>query len=94
MLHNVFVLPLFGITTKTLCNNDFYFLGLVFLILVIVMQLWSMIAPRRDGVWVQKDVGAVNLKPWSLAIPVGIALLILVIVNYALFADFSVLWHK
>jgi len=86
-----FVLPLFGITTKTLCGNDFYFLGLVFLILVIVLQFWSTIAPRREGVWVQKDVGAVDLKPWSLAMPVGIALLILVVVNYALFADFSVL---
>jgi SSS family solute:Na+ symporter len=87
-----FVLPLFGLTTKAIFRNDFYFLGLVFLVLVIVLQIWSMAAPRKEGVWVQQDVGAVDLKPWSLAIPVGIALLILVIVNYALFADFSVLW--
>ena len=89
-----FVLPPLGIDPIKACGNAYYFLGMIFLILVIVMQLWSMAAPRRDGVWVQKDVGAVDLKPWSLAIPVGIALLVLVIVNYALFADFSVLWKK
>ncbi|MBP5531337.1 MAG: solute:sodium symporter family transporter [Lentisphaeria bacterium] len=89
-----FVLPPLGLDAKKACGNDFYFLGLVFLILVIVMQIWSMVAPRREGVWVQQDVGAVNLKPWSLAIPVGLALLILVVINYALFADFSVLWNK
>ena len=89
-----FVLPPLGIDPIKYCGNAFYFLGVVFLVLVILMQLWSMAAPRREGVWVQKDVGAVDLKPWSLAIPVGIALLILVVVNYALFADFSVLWRK
>ena len=85
-----FVLPPLGIDPIKACGNAFYFLGLVFLILVILMQVWSMAAPRKGGAWVQKDVGAVDLKPWSLAVPVGIALLILVFVNYALFADFSV----
>ena len=85
-----FVLPPLGIDPIKACGNAFYFLGLVFLILVILMQVWSMAAPRKEGAWVQKDVGAVDLKPWSLAVPVGIALLILVFVNYALFADFSV----
>ncbi|MBQ6351886.1 MAG: solute:sodium symporter family transporter [Lentisphaeria bacterium] len=86
-----FVLPLFGVDLIAACGNNYYFLGLVFLFLVIVMQAWSIAAPRRGGAWVQQDVGAVDLTPWRFALPVGIALLILVVVNYALFADFSVL---
>ena len=89
-----FVLPPLKIDPIKACGNAFYFLGMIFLILVIVMQVWSMVAPRKEGVWIQKDVGAVDLKPWRLAVPVGIALLILVIVNYALFADFSVWFRK
>ena len=86
-----FVLPRTGVDPTVICGNNFYFLGLVFLVLVIVMQLWSIIRPRDGGVWIQQDVGAVSLKPWKLAVPVGIVLLVLVILNYAVFADFSVL---
>ena len=62
--------------------------------LVVFMQVWSMVAPRQGGAWVQQDVGAVSLTPWRWAVPVGIALLIVVVLNYAAFADFSVWFGK
>ena len=86
-----FVLPGTGADPIILFGNNFHFLGSVFLLLVVVMLLWSLILPRRGGAWVQQDVGAVSLRPWKLAVPVGIVLLVLVILNYAVFADFSVL---
>ena len=89
-----FVLPPLGIDPTKICINNYYFLGLVFVVLVVFMQLWSVIAPRRGGVWVQQDVGAVSLTPWRWATPVGIVLLIVVIINYAAFADFSVWFGK
>lgn len=87
-----FVLPKWGVDPLVICGNNFYFLGLVFLVLAAVMQLWSLVWPRSGGAWVQQDVGAVSLRPWKLAVPVGIVLLVLVILNYAVFADFRVLW--
>ena len=86
-------LPKIGVDLTTPPGRNYYFLGAVFLVLILTMQTWSMIAPRRDGAWVQQDVGAVSLTPWRWAVPVGVVLLILVILNYALFADFSV-WRR
>ena len=86
-----FVLPGTCADPVVLFRNNFHFLGAVFLLLVTVMLIWSLIRPRNGGAWVQQDVGAVSLKPWKLAVPVGIVLLVLVIINYAIFADFSVL---
>ena len=74
------------------CGNIFYFYGIVFAVLMVIMLVWSMFSPRREGAWIQQDVGAVNLTPWRYAVPVGVILLVLVILNYAIFADFSVLW--
>ena len=85
------MLPKWGVDPIAICGNNVYFLGLVFLVLAAVMQLWSLVWPRSGGAWVQQDVGAVSLRPWRLALPVGIVLLVLVILNYAVFADFSVL---
>ena len=86
-------LPKIGVDLTNPPGRNYYFLGIVFVVLVLLMQAWSMISPRKGGVWIQQDVGAVSLKPWRWAVPAGIALLILVIVNYALFADFSV-WFR
>ena len=86
-------LPKIGIDLTTPPGRNYYFLGAVFLALILIMQTWSMAAPRRGGAWVQQDVGAVSLTPWRWAVPVGVVLLILVILNYALFADFSV-WRR
>ena len=91
-----FVLPYLpepiGVDITKVNGVNYYFLGVVFVLLMAIMLLWSVVSPRREGVWVQKDVGAVSLTPWRFAVPVGIALLILVIINYAVFADFSVWW--
>ena len=89
-----FVLPVLpepvGVDITKFPGVNYYFLGVVFVVLIALMLLWSRFAPRKEGAWVQKDVGAVSLTPWRFAVPAGVILLILVIVNYALFADFSV----
>ena len=89
-----FVLPRLpgGFDPIKLSGNIFYFYGIVFAMLMIIMLLWSILSPRREGAWIQQDVGAVSLTPWRYAAPVGVILLILVVINYAIFADFSVLW--
>jgi aldose 1-epimerase len=48
------------------------------------------IAPRETE-FVQEDVGAVNMKPWILAKPVGLVHIAIVLTIYVTFADFSVL---
>ena len=92
-----FVLPVLpkpiGVDISKFPGVNYYFLGVVFAVLILLMLLWSRLAPRKEGAWVQKDVGAVSLTPWRFAVPAGVILLILVFVNYALFADFSV-WFK
>ena len=38
-----------------------------------------------------EDSGEVDLTPWKYVVPCGIALLVVVVLIYAFFADFSVL---
>ena len=70
--------------------NSFHFLGLVFALLVTLMLISGEIFPRSSP-WIQKYTGEVDLKPWRLASPVCILLLIFVFAIFAGFADFSVL---
>ena len=49
-----------------------------------------MVAPRATP-WVQEYSGDVDLTPWALAKPVGIALVAFVLAVYVYFADLSVL---
>ena len=70
--------------------HEFNFLGVVFAWLVILMLIIGEIRPM-DKEFVQQDVKAVDMTPWRLAIPIGIALIISVIAIYYQFADFSVL---
>ncbi|MDO4628689.1 MAG: solute:sodium symporter family transporter [Planctomycetia bacterium] len=71
--------------------GGFHFLGIVFATLIVSMFVWSLISPRREGTWVQKDAQAVDLTPWRYAVPAGVALVLVVVTIYAVFADFSVL---
>ena len=73
--------------------HEFYFLGIVFSWLVILMLIIGEFAPREDE-FVQKPVNAIEMKPWKYATAVGIGLIVIVITIYALFADFSVLDDK
>jgi solute:Na+ symporter, SSS family len=70
--------------------NDYHFLGIVFIFLIIMMLIIGMIKPRKED-FVQVDVKAVDMTPWKYAKLVGVILLIAVFAIYASFADFSVL---
>ena len=70
--------------------HEFHFLGLVFAVLVGVMLLLGVIAPRATP-WVQEDSGDVDLTPWKFATPVGLLLVAIVLGIYIAFADPSVL---
>ncbi|BDS08415.1 solute:sodium symporter family transporter [Oceaniferula spumae] len=70
--------------------NGFHFIGIVFAIIVAVMLLIGLIKPRGSD-FVQQDVNAVDMTPWKYSKFVGGILVMLVVVIYACFADFSVL---
>jgi len=70
--------------------QTFHYVGLVFVISVGVMLAVGAVSPR-DEAWVHEDVKAVDLTPWKLSVPAGVALLVIVLAIYAAFADFSVL---
>lgn len=70
--------------------HEFHFLGIVFAWLLILMLVIGEVAPRESEFW-QKDVGAVDMTPWRLAKPAGLALIGVVLTIYVIFADFGVL---
>lgn len=70
--------------------HTFFFLGTLFSWLVILMLVLSEIWPRETE-WHQEDVGAVDLTPWRFAPAAGVFLILVVVLMYAFFADFSVL---
>ncbi|MAX23774.1 MAG: solute:sodium symporter family transporter [Phycisphaeraceae bacterium] len=70
--------------------NDYHFLGLVFIGLLVIMLIIGKLAPTAQA-WEHQHTGEVDITPWRFAVPGGIALLIAVATIYALFADFSVL---
>ena len=70
--------------------HEFHFLGLVFAWLVVLMFVIGEVKPSAEE-FNQQDVGAVDMTPWRLAKPAGLALIATVFGIYATFADFSVL---
>ncbi|MFA6930991.1 MAG: solute:sodium symporter family transporter [Lentisphaeria bacterium] len=68
----------------------YHFLGIMFVFWIVVMLFIRLVKPMPQA-WVQKNSNAVDLTPWKYAWPAGITLLILVMLVYGLFADFSVL---
>jgi len=70
--------------------HEFHFLGIVFAWLVILMLVIGEVKPRETE-FSQKDAMAVDMTPWELAKPAGVALIVIVILIYVCFADFSVL---
>ncbi|MDA3797872.1 MAG: solute:sodium symporter family transporter [Kiritimatiellae bacterium] len=70
--------------------NEYHFLGIVFVCLILLMMLIGKIKPREEA-FIQKDVKAVDMTPWKHAKLVGIILLLIVFAIYISFADFSVL---
>ena len=70
--------------------HEFHFLGIVFAYLVLLMLIIGELAPLPEE-WQQQDVQAVNMTPWPRARQAGTTLLVLVLLIYVTFADFSVL---
>lgn len=73
--------------------HEFHFLGIVFAGLIVMMLVIGQLAPR-DEPWEQKHSGDVDMTPWKLAWPAGIALALVVLVIYASLADFSILFRE
>ena len=70
--------------------HEYHFLGLIFLYLIIVMLVMGEMKPRETE-FIQKDVNAVDMTPWKHAKLVAAIILAIVILIFALFADFSIL---
>ena len=70
--------------------HEFHFLGIVFAYLVLLMLIVGELRPLRDE-WQQQDVQAVEMTPWPRSRQAGAALLVLVLLIYISFADFTVL---
>jgi SSS family solute:Na+ symporter len=70
--------------------HAFHFQGAVFVLLVVVMLAIGVARPLPEA-WQQRYSGDVEMTPWKYAKPMGIVLIIIVFMIYAVFADFSVL---
>jgi SSS family solute:Na+ symporter len=70
--------------------HEFHFLGIVFAWLVLVMLVIGELRPRAVE-FEQVDVRAVDMTPWKYARPAGLGLIVMVILIYVYFADFSIL---
>ena len=70
--------------------HEFHFLGAVFMALVLIMLLIGQFRPLPEP-WEQQHSGDVEMTPWKYAKPFGLVLVVLVLLIYAGFADFSVL---
>ena len=73
--------------------NDYNFLGLVFLYLIVFMLVYGEISPRKEE-YCQIDAKAVDLTPWKHVRLAGVLLLLAVLTIYLFFADTSGLLVK
>jgi len=83
-----FVVPVAQVVDQYL--GGFHFLGLVFMVLMLMLVIWGVIAPNQKE-WVQIHSGEVDLTPWPYAKPLCGLLICITVTIYSLFADFSVL---
>lgn len=65
--------------------HQFHFLGAVFLLLCAVMVFIGWLRPTAEG-FVQIDVQAVEMSPWKGSVPTSIALVLIVLIIYVVFA--------
>ena len=68
--------------------NEYHFVALVFLILVVFMLLAGKFAPRKVP-YEPLDAKATDMTPWKYAVHTGVVLLLIVAAIYIFFADFS-----
>jgi SSS family solute:Na+ symporter len=82
-----FVPPFDKVVTQM---HEFHFLGIVFAYLVIIMLIIGELKPRETE-FIQEDIKAVDMTPWKYATFSGALLVIIVLIIYICFADYSVL---
>jgi SSS family solute:Na+ symporter len=70
--------------------GEYHFVGVCFLLLIDVMLVIRLIAPRKEP-HAFADAQAVSLVPWKGAWAAGIGLVVVILAIYAAFAGFSVL---
>lgn len=75
----------FARTLSSAGIHEFHFLGIVFALLVTLMTIASIVAPRSEP-WKMVYTNEVDLTPWQGAKKASIVLFILVIIIYAAFA--------
>ena len=76
---------------KITCGMNIYHVDtIIFLILVAIMGIWSLVAPREKA-FIQEDAKAVDMTPWKFSWVAGGLLLVLVALIYASFANVGAL---
>jgi len=80
----------FGFPDAVARINEFHFVAMVFVLLTAFMLLAGKLKPRPEPFHLS-DAKAVDLTPWKGARPAGAVLVLLVVLIYIAFADFSVL---
>ena len=86
----LFVLPSFPSADIVGRIGEYNFVGVVFLILMDLMLVMRVLAPRAEP-YVFQDAKAVDLTSWKGAWAASAAMLLMIAVVYVAFADFSVL---
>ncbi|MFA9477329.1 solute:sodium symporter family transporter [Phycisphaerales bacterium AB-hyl4] len=71
--------------------GEFHFLGGAFVLLVLIMLLIGWLRPLPTP-WAQTATGDVEMTPWRFRVPAAAVLVVLVLLIYVSFADFSVLF--
>lgn len=80
-----YFIPAFSDALSDANIHEFHFLGIVFVLLVVVMLVIGQIRPRAEA-WQMVDTKEVDLTPWSGARWASLVLLLLVILIYVAFA--------
>jgi len=70
--------------------SEFHFLGIAFVLLIALMFTIGKLYPL-DEKWEQEYTKDVDLKPWKYTVHASVFLVVIVLMIYTYFADFSVL---
>lgn len=73
--------------------SEFHFLGLAFLLLVSFMLIIGYLKPLTHE-WIQEYTEDVDMTPWKYSMHASAFLVIIVLMIYTYFADFSVLFQS
>ena len=86
-----YFLPPFDAAVDSL--GEYHFVASVLLFLLLSMWLWGRLKPRKSP-FQERDAHATDMTPWKYTPHASLALLALVVLVYAVLADFSALRGK